>query len=220
MPYRKLPTIGGNPPFMVIEPVADPDCADFSWPESQTAPAPADTAALQQRTTDLESKSATPVAEREQNYSENAAPRGRPAARPSPIMGNIRGLLEPNNAPVSFSVARGRAGRLLAAGTSSAAFSDNWNIRGLRLSPPPENRCTDFLWPQLSSHSASNTMTRQEATMPFGRHKDQSLRCLFDTDKQYLVWCLSQSWFRTNFGNLFDMIVEMFHRAGKRWSEE
>ena len=52
-------------------------------------------------------------------------------------------------------------------------------------------------------------------TMPVGQHKGQSLRCIFETDRQYLVWCLSQSWFRTKFENLFDIIVEMFHRCGE-----
>jgi hypothetical protein len=32
-----------------------------------------------------------------------------------------------------------------------------------------------------------------------------------------LVWCLNQPWFRTKFGNLFDIIMEMFHRVGERW---
>ena len=112
------------------------------------------------------------------------------------------------------------AGRLLAAGTSSAAISDNGNIRGLRLSPPPENRCTGFPRPQLSSHTASNTMTVRKRQPCHSAHEDQSLRCIFDADRQYLVWCLSQSWFRTKFGNLFDIIVEMFHRADERWSEK
>ncbi len=46
--------------------------------------------------------------------------------------------------------------------------------------------------------------------MPFGRHKTHSLRCIFETDRQYLVWCLTQPWFRTKFGDLFDIIVKMF----------
>ena len=62
---------------------------------------------------------------------------------------------------------------------------------------------------------------RQEATiMPFGKHQHQSLRRIFESDRHYLIWCLSQSWFRTKFGMLFGVIVEMFHRAGQRWSEE
>jgi uncharacterized protein (DUF3820 family) len=76
------------------------------------------------------------------------------------------------------------------------------------------------LRPQLSSHTASNTHDRPEATtMPFGKHKDQSLRCISDTDKQYLTWRLSQPWLRTTFANLFDSIVDMFHRAVGRWSD-
>ena len=62
---------------------------------------------------------------------------------------------------------------------------------------------------------------RQEATaMPFGKYKGDSLRCIFDTDRQYLVWCLSRDWFGTKVGNLFDIIVTMFHRAGQPWSQE
>jgi hypothetical protein len=47
--------------------------------------------------------------------------------------------------------------------------------------------------------------------MPFGKHEDQSLPCIFETDRQYPVWCLHEPWFRTKYGKLFDIIVEMFH---------
>ena len=56
--------------------------------------------------------------------------------------------------------------------------------------------------------------------MPFGRHKTHSLRCIFESDRHYLIWCLSQFWFRTKFRMSFDIYWEIFHRAGKRWSEE
>jgi hypothetical protein len=112
---------------------------------------------------------------------------------------------------VSFSVARGLAGRLLAAGTSSAAFSDNGNIRGLQLSPP--SRKSLYGLPTASSEQPHRQQhhDRQEATtMPFGKHNGQSLRCIFDTDKQYLVCCLSQSLFRTTFVTLFDIYYRNF----------
>jgi hypothetical protein len=66
----------GSPPFMMIAPVPDPGCGDFMWPKREPAPPPAaapNTAVLQQRITDLESKLATAVAERKRYYLENAS---------------------------------------------------------------------------------------------------------------------------------------------------
>jgi hypothetical protein len=38
--------------------------------------------------------------------------------------------------------------------------------------------------------------------MPLRKHNGDSLRCIY---RQYLIWCLSQPWFRTKFGTLFDI---------------
>jgi uncharacterized protein (DUF3820 family) len=34
---------------------------------------------------------------------------------------------------------------------------------------------------------------QQSKTMPFGKHNGSTLRNIFDTDRQYLAWCLQQN---------------------------
>jgi hypothetical protein len=100
-------------------------------------------------------------------------------------------------------------GRLLAGRHQQRGLPDNGNIRGLRLSPP--SRKSLYGLPTASTeqpHRQQHHDSQAATNIPFCKHKDQSLRCIFETDRQYLVWCLSQSWFRTKFETLFDIIVE------------
>ena len=54
---------------------------------------------------------------------------------------------------------------------------------------------------------------------PLPKHNGARLQYIFDNDRQYLVWCLHQDWFRVKFPSWFDIIVRMFHRIGETWDQ-
>ena len=45
---------------------------------------------------------------------------------------------------------------------------------------------------------------------PLPKHKSQPLRYIFQTDPQYLAWCVQQEWFRMSFPVFVDIIMRMF----------
>jgi hypothetical protein len=63
---------------------------------------------------------------------------------------------------------------------------------------------------------------RESKQMPFGSHKGQTARYVFDYDRSYFKWCMQQPWFWINFPTFLDVLVRMFQEVGEqsgRWNK-
>jgi hypothetical protein len=55
-----------------------------------------------------------------------------------------------------------------------------------------------------------NVFEQDNKMWPLPKHKNQPLRYIFQTDPQYLAWCVQQEWFRMSFPVFVDIIMRMF----------